>query len=312
MYFSQRRSYVVVVSCALGISANLLGSLACAEDRSASNTFLDKWFATSDASKEEQPHWMTPVVTVTPRLEQEYRYDQSWQNRPKSVDITNYGGGKGLELIPTANTELIIGEPAYQTRRTPKGSASGWADETLLLKYRVLSANEEHGNYIVTGFLGVSVPSGSDVFTNHDTIVTPTIAAGKGWGTRAAGFDVQSTLGVAIPTGDKRTLGMPILWNTALQAHILEKLWPEIEVNYTYYKDGPNDGKKQVAVTGGLVLGRFEVTPRVKVMVGVVSKKAFVPFYTFTHRWLIMAGVPFCPAPSALSPDLRVAALSAA
>lgn len=33
-----------------------------------SNSFLDNWFATSDAAKESQPHWMTPVVTVTPRL----------------------------------------------------------------------------------------------------------------------------------------------------------------------------------------------------------------------------------------------------
>jgi hypothetical protein len=255
--------------------------------------FLDAWFATSDAAKEAQPHWMTPVVTVTPRLEQEYRYDQTWQNRPKSVDITSYGGGKGLELIPSANTELIIGEPAYQTRRTPTGSVSGWADETLLLKYRAISGNEEHGNYIVTGFLGVSVPSGSDVFTNHDTIVTPTIAAGKGWGTRTAGFDVQSTLGIAIPTGDKRTLGMPTVWNTALQGHILDKLWPEIEVSYTYFKDGPNDGKSQVALTGGLVLGRFEVTSRVKLIVGGGYQKAVSSFYTFNHTWLLTARAAF-------------------
>jgi hypothetical protein len=178
-------------------------------DGAAMGRFVDRWIAVSDASKEEQPHWMTPVVTVTPRLEQEFRYDQSWQNRPKSVDITNYGSGKGLELIPTENTELILGVPAYETRNTPKGKSEGWADETLLVKYRFLSANEERGNYIATAFLGVSVPTGGDVFTNHDTIVTPTIAVGKGWGTRESGFDVQSTLGISIPTGDKRTLGVP-------------------------------------------------------------------------------------------------------
>src|SRR5258708_33492111 len=134
---------------------------------------------------------MTPVVTVTPRLEQEFRYDQSWQNRPKSVDITNYGGGKGLELIPTENTELIIGVPAYQSRSTGKGKVEGWTDETLLAKYRFASGTEEQGNYIATGFLGVSVPSGSAAFTSHDTIITPTIAVGKGWGTRHSGFDIQ-------------------------------------------------------------------------------------------------------------------------
>src|SRR5258708_2122534 len=81
-------------------------------DQSDAETVVDRWFAMSDAAKEAQPHWMTPIVTVTPRLEQEYRYDQSWQNRPKSVDLTSYGGGKGLEVIPTPDTELIIGTPA--------------------------------------------------------------------------------------------------------------------------------------------------------------------------------------------------------
>src|SRR5229473_8003507 len=130
---------------------------------------LDGWFATSDAAKEEQPHWMTPVVTVTPRLEQEYRYDQSWQNRPKNTDLDNYGGGKGLELIPTENTEVILGVPAYQTRTTPKGSVSGWADETFLLKYRIVTANEENGNYIATGLLGGSGSNRGAIFTNNDT-----------------------------------------------------------------------------------------------------------------------------------------------
>jgi hypothetical protein len=79
------------------------------------------------------------------------------------------------------NTELIVGVPAYQTRNTPKGKVDGWADESLLLKYRFVSANEESGNYIVTGFMGVSLPTGGDAFTNHTAIFTPTIAAGKGW-----------------------------------------------------------------------------------------------------------------------------------
>src|SRR5450631_3687173 len=126
------------------------GALPAAADSSAApgEGFVDRWLAVSDAAKESQPHWITPLVTVTPRLEQEYRYDQSWQSRPKSVDLTNYGGNKGLEVIPTPNSEIIIGVPAYQSRSTPKGTVTGWTDETLLLKYRVVSDNEEHGNQI--------------------------------------------------------------------------------------------------------------------------------------------------------------------
>src|ERR1700693_5643344 len=104
---------------------------ASADDSSASagGGGFEGWFATSDAAKESQPHWMTPVVTVTPRLEQEYRYDQSWQDRPKNVTLDNYGAGKGLELIPTLNTELIVGVPAYQVRTNAAGRTTGWADE---------------------------------------------------------------------------------------------------------------------------------------------------------------------------------------
>ena len=267
--------------------------LAAAGNEAAGDDLAARWLATSDAAKEAQPHWMTPLVTVTARLEQEFRYDQSWQSRPRSVEQDNYGGNKGLELIPTADTEVIIGVPAYQTRSSPKGSVSGWSDETLLVKYRFAAANEEHGNRIVTGFLGVSLPSGSKVFTNHHAIVTPTIAAGHGWGSREQGFDVQSTLGVAIPTGDRRTLGVPIAWNTTLQAHVFGKLWPELEANYTRYKDGPNDGHSQLAVTAGIIAGRFEVTRRVRLIVGGGYQKAVSSFRVFEHSWLLSGRATF-------------------
>jgi hypothetical protein len=282
------------------LSLVALSNPATAADRDGTATplssdtgFIDAWFATSDAAKETQPHWMTPIVTVTPRLEQEYRYDQSWQNRPNIVDLTSYGGGKGLELAPTTNTEIILGMPAYQSRNTAKGKVDGWADASLLLKYRILSMNEESGNYIVTGFIGVSVPTGSDVFTNHTAIYAPTIAAGKGWGTRDAGFDLQSTLGIGLPNADLRTLGRPLAWNTALQAHLLQKFWPEVEANYTYFKDGPNDGKHQLALTGGVVLGRFELTRRARLILGGGYQKTVSSFHTFNHSWLMTARAAF-------------------
>ena len=266
---------------------------AADSDQGAANGFTERWFAMSDAAKEAQPHWVTPLMTVSARLEQGYRYDQNWQSRANGVDLTNYGGGKGLQLIPTANTELIIGVAAYQTRTTPQATEHGWADETLLLKYRVLAADEEHGNRIVTSSLGVSLPSGSKAFTNHDAIVTPTIAVGQGWGSRAQGVDIQSTLGVAVPIAHRRTRGMPIAWNTALQAHVFEKLWPEIEANYTHYRDGPNDGHHQLAVTAGVIAGRFAVTPRLRLTVGGGYQKAVSSFRTFEHTWLVTARASF-------------------
>lgn len=236
---------------------------------------------------------MTPLVTVTPRLEQEFRYDQSWQSRPRSVDVENYGGGKGLELIPSTNTELIIGVPAYQSRRTLTGSQNGWSDETFLLKYRGVSANEENGNYIVTGFLGISAPTGNPEFTSHHAIITPAVAAGKGWGSRNAGFDIQSVLGIAIPTAEKKSLGMPTSWNTAFQFHLMPQLWPELEVNYTHFKFGSNDGKNQSALTVGATLGRFEWTSRIRLVVGAGYQKAIGGFRSFNHTWLLTARAAF-------------------
>jgi hypothetical protein len=43
--------------------------------------FVD-WFPRVTRIQNEQPHWVTPIVTVTPRLEEEFRYDQFWQANP--------------------------------------------------------------------------------------------------------------------------------------------------------------------------------------------------------------------------------------
>ena len=107
-------------------------------NQSAVSKYFSEWFERSDRAKETQPHWMTPVVTVTPRLEQEYRYDQLWQIRPKGVSRENFGLNKGLELIPTEHTEVIISVPGYIKETGPKGvTEEGWADESFLLKLQI-------------------------------------------------------------------------------------------------------------------------------------------------------------------------------
>jgi hypothetical protein len=230
-------------------------------------SFFTNWLANVSSTQEEQPHWMTPLVTVTPRLEQEYRFDYSYSDYPKGKTLDNYGGGKGIEFIPSENTEVIVGVPAYEKQDTP--NKTGVADENLLLKYRMLSANEEHGNYIVTAFIGTSLQTGGNAFTNNHTLATPTIAAGKGWGDRESGIDVQSTLGISVPSGGLDTLGRPLVWNTALQGHV-GKFWPEIETNYTHWYDGDHAhaGKDQMIVTVGTTFGRYEIENRVKAIFG--------------------------------------------
>ncbi|MGH9782363.1 MAG: hypothetical protein ACRD33_11165, partial [Candidatus Acidiferrales bacterium] len=38
------------------------------------------WLARASATQAEQPHWITLLATVTPRLEQEIRYDNFWED----------------------------------------------------------------------------------------------------------------------------------------------------------------------------------------------------------------------------------------
>ena len=252
------------------------------------------WFRNVDKTQEEQPHWITPLVTITPRLEEEYRYDQTRQYKSGSTTLTNYGGGKGLELIPSENVETIIGQPGHLVQQNPKTTTRGWADETFLVKYRFLSENEEHGNYIVTGFLGLSTPTGNNPFTSNHTIVTPTIAAGKGWGSRERGVDVQSTLSAAIPDASQNVVGLPIVWSTALQAHFSQILWPEIEANYTHWKDGPFAGKNQLIMTYGVILGRIPLEGRTKLILGVgYQASSMTSFSTYNRGWVTSARVAF-------------------
>ena len=82
---------------------------------SCAQSFLDDYFARVARNQAEQPHWVTPVATVTPRLEQEFRYDIFWQGHADGTTTENYDGSKGLglELIPANNVEVIVNLPPY-------------------------------------------------------------------------------------------------------------------------------------------------------------------------------------------------------
>jgi len=97
--------------------------------------------------------------------------------------LTIFDTGKGLELIPAKPIEVIIGLPPYE-ERSGKNPTVGWSDwPFLLVKYRLFSANEENGNYIVTPTVAFTAPTGSNAFSTKTFGITPNIANGKGWAT---------------------------------------------------------------------------------------------------------------------------------
>ncbi len=254
----------------------------------AQDSFLSDWFERSDHAKADQPHWMTPVVTVTPRLEQEFRTDFVDQQLASRHDLVNYGNGKGLELIPNERVELLFNVPPYLQHNNSK-LHDGFGDVSFVGKVRLAAANEEAGNYIVTVFLGGTLPTGSYSNGARGAVITPTIAAGKGWGH----FDVQSTLGAGLPTSHVDIIGHAIAWNTAFQYHLWQKLWPELEINNTFWKGGTQDGKTQTFITPGLILGRFTLHGRLKMAIGAGFQIAATHYHNYNHAAVITVRFPF-------------------
>ncbi len=256
---------------------------------SQSDGFFADWLRMVSRTQAEQPHWVTPVATTTPRLEQEFRYDIFWQPGNTGITTENYGGGKGLELIPQKKVEVIVvAPPAYLVHNNP-AVLDGFGDWSFLVKYRMLSENEEHGNFILTAFLQVTFPTGQYKNGATNTIITPTIAYGKGFGR----FDVQGTFGATLPTGNEANIGRTFPWNNAFQYHIHRRLWPEVEVNYTHFQDGPNNGKTQVFLTPGILFGRFHLWKRLALTAGGGFQIATTHFHTNNHNGILTVRFPF-------------------
>jgi hypothetical protein len=158
----------------------------------------------------------------------------------------------------------------------------------FLFKYRLASANEQHGNYIVTAFLQASVPTGAAAFTSNAYIVQPTLAVGKGWGN----VDLQMTLSQQYPLGSnaaEEAYGKPELWNATAQYHLWDVMCPEVELNETWWPDGPKTGKNQLFVTPGIIFGRFPIHDRVKLIVGAGYQIAVSPETPAYRNNVVMA-----------------------
>ena len=254
--------------------------------------YFQDWFSRVSAIQAAQPHWVTPLVTVTPRLEEELRYDQFWESLTGGPTLINYGGGggKGVELIPFNPVEIIIGIPSWQTVNT-EPQKKGWTDESFLVKYRLLAANVENGDYIVTAFMGLTVPNGSNPISTHHFAYSPTVAFGKGFGD----FNVQSTVGVSVPEngGSRVGAGTPILFNTAFQYHMLKYLWPEVETNYTYWPNGEHRDLSQLFITPGLVIGRIPIAGRVGLTLAAGCQVAVTNDPLYHRNVILSARLPF-------------------
>ena len=295
------RAFLILL-LAVGCAAPGLAGQAADPAPAASasgGSFISRYQARVSATQAEQPHWVTPLVTVTPRLEQEIRTDFVHQYNTKGFAIWNYGNGKGLELIPERHTELIFNVPPFFNRSN--GAQDGFGDISFLGKERFFARNEEHGNAIVTAFLAGSVPTGKNGNGGCCAIVTPTLAVGKGFGRLA----LTSTAGGSLPASNAKRVGRSIIYNNVVQYRLAKRgtarlFWPEAEFNSTFYKGGPNDGKIATFATPGLVIGRIplshnaEGTPgRLGLTFGAGQQIALTHFHTYNHATVITVRLPF-------------------
>ncbi len=249
--------------------------------------FWAAWQARVAATQAEQPHWITPLVTTTPRLEQEWRSDFVSQSQQNGVSTVNYGNGKGLELIPAEHIELIFGVPPYFEHDHSK-KESGWGDLNFLVNHLLLAANEEQGNYILTAFFGATAPTGDHANSARDAILTPTIAGGVGWGP----FDVQSTVGAQLPQGDLNRLGTPIVFNTAVQYLVVEHVWRSSRSTSRRGRMATTRGHSGVSHPG-LLVGRLPLSGRLGLTLGAGVQIAATQYRTANHNWIMSIRLPF-------------------
>jgi hypothetical protein len=254
----------------------------------AQDGFFGDWLDRSDQAKADLPSWMTPLVTVTPRLEQEFRTDFLVEPMATGHDLANYDGGKGLELIPNERVELLFNLPPYLEHNNDK-IHDGSGDVSFVGKFRLLSANQVSGNYILTVFFGATVPTGTYANGAKAAVVTPTIAGGKGWGK----FDVQSTFGAGLPLSHIDGIGHVLAWNSTFQYHAWQKLWPELEVNSTFWKDGDDNGKKQTFLTPGIIFGRFKLHGHLLMALGGGFQVAITQYHQYNHAVVFTVRFPF-------------------
>ncbi|HLJ26509.1 MAG TPA: hypothetical protein VKY85_07350 [Candidatus Angelobacter sp.] len=275
----------------LSVLAMMFAVLALPPFVHAQDGFFASWENRVRTTSAEQPGWAVPLVTPSSGIVQLFRSDFVRQITPSESTTWNYGNSKGLDIIPWYQTELDVAVPPYIQHNS--AAQDGFGDFMMLLKYRIVSADEQHGAYSVSASVAGTIPSGSYKNGSTDATIVPTIYGGKGFGR----FDVQSSLSVTLPAADTAKLGRPVGWNVVAQYRIGKMFWPEVESNAMYFHGGPNDGKTQDFVTPGLMVSKIklsrEATNRLAIVFGIGEQIATSHFHTYNHALILTYRIAF-------------------
>ncbi len=287
-------SELVSASCDRDENASRAAHVAGTQDQAAGftnnseNDWVHAWMRTVDQVRASQPHFISPIVTTHVLLVQQFRYDMSWQqDSPGGLTTANYGASRGLEIIPASRLEVGIFPPNYLVHQSLV--PDGFGDLSFQVKFRAFSATEGQGDYFVGFFFGGSVPTGTPPNGIDHAILFPTLAAAKGLGH----WDIQTTLGGNLPVSGANILGRAIVFNTAVDYKIKNKVWPMLEQNSTFWSGGALDGKKEVFLTPGIIVGSFAIAERLHFAIGTGVQIAVTEFHRYNHRWILSVRFPF-------------------
>jgi hypothetical protein len=282
----------LIVRRLLSLSLLALFSTAAFAQQTTSTNFFSAWENRVRATLSRQPSFPIPVIAPSSQMVQLFRFDYLHEYAPARTTTWIYDNGKGLNLIPFANTEIDINIPTYVQHNNPK-VVDGAGDFSTVIKFRPFASNDQHRDYSLGGQVAVSVPTGSYKNGTLVSTVTPTVMGGKGFGP----FAIQSTIGAILPTSETATIGRTVTWNTTAQYRVGKIFWPELEANSNYYHQGPNNGKNQTFVSPGFMVSKinFRHTPgnRLALTFGAGFQVATSTFHSYNHAFVFTSRFAF-------------------
>jgi hypothetical protein len=262
-------------------------AMSCSNLALARRAATPSWLERATMTRSHQPDWVTPLITASANLEEAVIYDTSRRLPTVGSPLVTAGGPRGIQFVPFGKLQVTYGANPYLFHNNPKLD-DGFGDTSFAFKYRLLSGNEHHGDFAVSAQMGSSLPTGSYQNGLPSATLTPNVLAEKGW--RA--FAVQSTFGATLPVEDTRLIGRQLISNTAFQARLAHRVWPEFEINAIDFQGGPNDGKKQVFLTPGVFIGRFPLNRWSGVTLGIGMQIAASEYHAYNHSLLFSVRFP--------------------
>jgi hypothetical protein len=220
--------------------------MSCVVAARAQQTFRERFFAHNATMSAFQPTWPTPIVESDPRLTQYYRFAFSNEYTTAGTQTVNYGNARGGGIVAWNRCQFDVLPPPYIQHNST--ATDGFGDTSLLMKFRIASANADHGTYIVTALLTRTFATGSAKNGALTGSWNPTLLGGIGITKK---INVESSLGGTMPTSKIATQGRSIVWNSMVQDHLTRSVWLELENNATFYNRGPHDGLMQNFITPG-------------------------------------------------------------